>query len=93
MLTQRLLKTNRRLPVTSAGHADMVQTPHGDWYAVFLGCRPWNNGEDHLGRETYMMPVRWSADGFPYITQSIDTVPDCELTGAYSMSSPLPVVQ
>lgn len=77
MLTQRLLKTNRRLPVTSAGHADMVQTPHGDWYAVFLGCRPWNNGEDHLGRETYLMPVRWSADGFPYITQSIDTVPLC----------------
>lgn len=75
MLTQRLLKTNRRLPVTSAGHADMVQTPRGDWYAVFLGCRPWNNGEDHLGRETYLMPVRWSADGFPYITQSIDTVP------------------
>lgn len=75
MLTQRLLKTNRRLPVTSAGHADMVQTPEGGWYAVFLGCRPWNDGEDHLGRETYLMPVRWSADGFPYITQNLDTVP------------------
>lgn len=74
MLTQRLLKTNRRLPVTSAGHADMVQTPEGEWYAVFLGCRPWNEGEDHLGRETYLMPVKWSADGFPYITQCLDTV-------------------
>ena len=75
MLTQRLLKTNRQLPVTSAGHADMVQTPAGDWYAVFLGCRPWNGGEDHLGRETYLMPVKWSTDGFPYITQCLDTVP------------------
>ncbi|MDE5749829.1 MAG: glycoside hydrolase family 43 protein [Duncaniella sp.] len=74
MLTQRLLKTNRKLPVTSAGHADLVQTPEGEWFAVFLGCRPWNDGEDHLGRETYMMPVKWSADGFPYITQCLDTV-------------------
>lgn len=75
MLTQRLLKPHRKLPVTCAGHADLVQTPAGDWYAVFLGCRPWNDGEDHLGRETYLMPVRWSADGFPYITQNLDTVP------------------
>ena len=74
MLTQRLLKPNRKLPVTSSGHADLVQTPAGDWYAVFLGCRPWNDGEDHLGRETFLMPVKWSADGFPYITQCIDTV-------------------
>ncbi|MDE6179012.1 MAG: glycoside hydrolase family 43 protein [Duncaniella sp.] len=74
MLTQRLLKPNRTHPVTSAGHADIVQTPEGDWYAVFLGCRPWNNGEDQLGRETYLMPVKWSADGFPYITQCLDTV-------------------
>ncbi|MBD5253654.1 MAG: glycoside hydrolase family 43 protein [Barnesiella sp.] len=74
MLTQRLLKTNRRRPVTSTGHADLVQRPDGEWFAVFLGCRPWNDGEDHLGRETYLMPVKWSADGFPYITQCLDTV-------------------
>lgn len=74
MLTQRLLKPNRKLPVTSSGHADIVQTPQGDWVAVFLGCRPWNDGEDHLGRETFLMPVKWSADGFPYITQCLDTV-------------------
>lgn len=74
MLTQRLLKTYRKLPVTSSGHVDMVKTSSGEWYAVFLGCRPWNNGEDHLGRETFLMPVKWSKDGFPYITQNIDTV-------------------
>lgn len=75
MLTQRLLKPTRKHPVTSTGHVDMVDTPDGQWYAVFLGCRPWNDGYDHLGRETYLMPVKWSADGFPYITQNIDTVP------------------
>lgn len=75
MLTQRLLKPNRKNPVTSTGHVDMVQRPDGTWYAVFLGCRPWQNGEDQLGRETFLMPIKWSRDGFPYITQSIDTIP------------------
>ncbi|MCH5230577.1 MAG: glycoside hydrolase family 43 protein [Muribaculaceae bacterium] len=74
MLTQRLLKPNRERPVTSTGHADLVQTPSGEWFAFFLGCRPWNEGEDHLGRETFMLPVKWSVDSFPYITQSIDTI-------------------
>lgn len=76
ILTQRLLKPERRQPVTSTGHVDMVTTPDGDWYALFLGCRPWNAGEDHLGRETFLMPVEWTADGFPRIIHNNkDTVP------------------
>lgn len=67
ILTQRLLKPNRTNPVTSTGHLDVVQTPDGNWYGVFLGCRPWNDGEDQLGRETYLSPIEWSADGFPRI--------------------------
>lgn len=76
MLTQRGLKPNRSNPVTCAGHADLVTTPDGDWWAVFLGSRPQKtHGFQSLGRETFLMPVRWSADSFPYITQNIDTVP------------------
>lgn len=76
MLTQRGLKPNRTNPVTCAGHADLVTTPEGDWWAVFLGSRPQReHGHQALGRETFLMPVRWSADSFPYITQNIDTVP------------------
>lgn len=74
MLTQRLLKPNRTTPVTCSGHADMFQDTKGDWWAVFLACRPWMDGTEQLGRETFMLPVRWSSDGFPYITQNIDTV-------------------
>lgn len=75
MLTQRTLKPNRTNPTTCTGHADLVTTPEGDWYAVFLGCRPWRNDTEQLGRETFLMPVKWSADGFPYITQTLDTIP------------------
>ena len=41
ILTQRVgLDPNRPDIVTSAGHADIVQGPKGDWWAVFLACRP-----------------------------------------------------
>lgn len=75
MLTQRLLKDNRPNAVTCTGHADMVRTADGEWWAVFLGCRPGPGGSEQLGRETFIMPVAWSRDGFPYITQEKDTVP------------------
>lgn len=75
MISQRQLKPNRTNPITCTGHADLVTTPEGEWYAVFLGCRPWSDGTEQLGRETFLMPVKWSADSFPYIVQCIDTVP------------------
>ena len=75
MLTQRLLKPNPRYGVTCTGHVSMVQRPQGDWWAVFLGCRPWAGGTEQLGRETFLMPVKWSKDNFPYITMTRDTIP------------------
>lgn len=75
ILTQRELKPERTNPVTCTGHADIVQTPDGNWWAVFLGCRPGPEGVEQLGRETFLMPVKWSMDGFPYIIQEKDTIP------------------
>lgn len=75
ILTQRTLKPKRSNPVTCTGHADLVETPEGDWWAVFLGQRPGPGGFQALGRETFLMPVKWSKDGFPYVTQAMDTVP------------------
>lgn len=75
ILTQRHLNADRPSPITCAGHADLVQAKEGDWWAVFLACRPIGNKFENLGRETFMMPVRWSEDGFPYITQGDELVP------------------
>lgn len=75
ILTQRHLEDSRPNPVTCAGHADLIQTKEGDWWAVFLACRPIDNRFENLGRETFLMPVRWSEDGFPYITSDEETVP------------------
>lgn len=75
ILTQRHLDYGRANPVTCAGHADLVQSPDGNWWAVFLACRPYMGGYENLGRETFMLPVRWSDDGFPIITEGMEQVP------------------
>lgn len=75
ILTQRHLDPNRRMPVTSAGHADIIEDKNGKWWSVFLACRPINGEFENLGRETFMMPVRWSDDGFPYMTKGNELIP------------------
>ncbi len=75
ILTQRHLAADRDNPVTCTGHADLVKTPEGEWWGVFLGCRPLRGGFENLGRESFLMPVRWSDDGFPYFLQGDETVP------------------
>ncbi len=81
ILTQRDLPRERPHPVTSAGHADLVQTQAGDWWAVFLGNRPIPTVSTPLdghfvntGRETFLMPVRWE-EGWPRITDPGQAVP------------------
>jgi alpha-N-arabinofuranosidase len=75
ILTQKHLDGNRPLPVTCAGHADLVQKKNGEWWSVFLACRPLNNQFENLGRETFLMPVKWTEDGYPLITEGEEVVP------------------
>lgn len=63
ILTQRDLDPSRPHPVTSAGHADLVQTPRGDWFAVFLAAQPYSGDLYNTGRETFLLPVEWRTDG------------------------------
>ena len=74
ILTQRDLDPDRPLPVTNAGHADMVQGPDGTWWATFLASR--NYGRDHYntGRETFLLPVTWK-DGWPVILPRGEKIP------------------
>ena len=76
ILTQRHLDPNRENPITCAGHADLIQAAEGDWWAVFLACRPLEGGfgYENLGRETFIMPVRWTKDGYPVITEGDELV-------------------
>jgi len=75
ILTQKGLPADRDRPVTSAGHADLVQTPDGDWWATFLAVRPYGPDQYNTGRETFLMPVDWSGE-WPRITAPGEVLPE-----------------
>lgn len=64
ILTQRQLDPNRPFPITTTGHADLVEDSKGNWWGVFLGCRPYKGNYYNTGRETFMAPVKW-VNGWP----------------------------
>ncbi len=73
ILTQRHLDPGREAPITCAGHADMVQTDAGEWWAVFLACRPYRGNHYNTGRETFLAPVTWE-EGWPIINPDYEEV-------------------
>jgi alpha-N-arabinofuranosidase len=74
ILTQRRLPNDRTDSVTNVGHADFVQTTAGDWWAVFLACRPYERNFFNTGRETFMLPVSWNND-WPVVLKDDQTLP------------------
>ncbi|KAF8706013.1 glycosyl hydrolase 43 family, partial [Rhizoctonia solani] len=81
---------NTSLPILSTGHGGIVETPQGDWYAVFLGTRPQNpensSGRAQLGRETFMAPMKWLDDGWFTINDGKDITID--MPGLYNLEVP-----
>ncbi|MEM9821849.1 MAG: glycoside hydrolase family 43 protein [Bacteroidota bacterium] len=50
------------------GHGDLVESPEGDWYLVFLTGRPLTQrGRCVLGRETAIETVEWRDDDWLYL--------------------------
>jgi alpha-N-arabinofuranosidase len=74
ILTQRDLDIERAHPVTTAGHADLVQAPGGRWWAVFLATRTYDRTYYNTGRETFLLPVSWT-DGWPVILEQGREIP------------------
>ncbi|MGD0461064.1 MAG: glycoside hydrolase family 43 protein [Tepidisphaeraceae bacterium] len=74
ILTQRQLPADRPDPITCTGHADFVETSGGEWWAVFLGCRPYQRNRYNTGRETFLLPVRWE-NNWPIILKDDQIVP------------------
>jgi len=66
ILSQRELPRDRKAPITSAGHAQFVQGPDGQTYAIFLAVRPYEDNYYNTGRETFIAPVVWQ-DEWPIV--------------------------
>ncbi len=66
ILTHKGLDGN---PIRAVGHADMVETPDG-WWLVCLAIRPQGGNYHHIGRETFLAPVKWSREGWPVVNEN-----------------------
>jgi xylan 1,4-beta-xylosidase len=63
-----VLTSDRENPkaLQKCGHADMVETPDGEWYMVHLCARPVaDTNKCTLGRETAIQKLAWTPDGWP----------------------------
>lgn len=74
ILTQRNLAPGRPDRVEATGHADLVRLDDGSWWGVFLATRPFAEQSTLLGRETWLLPVRW-VNGWPVFLEPGESVP------------------
>lgn len=90
ILTQRDLDPARPNPITSAGHAKLVETQNGEWFATFLAVRPYEGDFYNIGRETFLLPVTWK-DGWPIILPKGETIPFASRAPKLPAQTPGPV--
>jgi alpha-N-arabinofuranosidase len=74
--------TDLAQPIQAVGHADLVEDGDGNWWLVCLGIRPqggyyWH----HLGRETFLAPVRWDEQGWPVVNEGQPLALDMDAPG------------
>lgn len=55
----------------SQGHATLLDAPDGSWWAVF---HAYENGFKTLGRPTLLLPVSWTKDGWPIVTENANNL-------------------
>jgi len=85
ILTHRHL--GQKYPIVNVGHADLVETPSGEWWMVLLASRPYGGYFRNLGRETFLVPVTWE-NGWPVCNYGIGLVLDEE---RFPNLAPVPV--
>ncbi|GAA1593918.1 glycoside hydrolase family 43 protein [Actinoplanes couchii] len=78
-------------PVQNTGHADLVQSADGTWWAVYLGVRP-HGFTPHFhvnGRETFLAAVTWT-DGWPAFHEPSPPVTPIDHSFTDDFTGPVP---
>jgi len=72
ILTHRHL--GQDYPIKYVGHADLIQTPRGEWYMTMLAVRP-KECFTTMGRETFLAKVTWEKD-WPVVNVGVGILTD-----------------
>ena len=77
-------------PIQATGHADIVEDQNGNWWLVCLAIRPIKNMQlHHIGRESFLSPLKWDENGWPVVGNN-GTI-DFEMEGPLPGPTPTPV--
>jgi len=88
VLTHRQLSYDH--PITGVGHADLVETPDGRWYAVALGWRLVDGVHGILGRETFLLPVAWETEPHEWKDEKLSFPVFSPASGKIDLRYPVP---
>ncbi len=61
-------------PIKYVGHADLIETPNGEWFMTMLAVRPLE-GFTTMGRETFLAKVEWQ-NGWPVVNPGVGILMD-----------------
>ena len=91
ILTHRHLSLEREISVV--GHGDLIPTQNGEWWMVLLAVRPYQGRHFNLGRETFLVPIRWEEDGWPRVDNASGLVEPLERRPALTPFLPAPAFE
>lgn len=77
-------------PISGVGHADLVELADGRWYAVLLGWRLVDGTHGILGRETFLVPLTWETEPYPWKAEKLTFPVFGPATGKVELHYPLP---
>jgi alpha-N-arabinofuranosidase len=77
-------------PITGVGHADLVELEDGRWYAVALGWRLVDGVHGILGRETFLIPVKWETEPYEWKEERLTFPVFSPETGRVELNYPVP---
>lgn len=75
ILTQEDVEYSGDYSIAQPSHADLIMDNDGSWFSFFNATRPNEDGFENLGREVFMLPVNWTADGYPVILEKGAKIP------------------
>ena len=68
-IAQMKLGQTPRPRTTQQGHAMLVNTQNGEWWAMYLSMRRVDGKNNQLGRETGLDKINWLSDGWPILNE------------------------
>ena len=74
VLSQKELSSQRQFKVIEASNTQLIKNNDNEWFAIFLGARPYRSDFFNTGKETFMLPVIWNED-YPQILAKDESVP------------------